>query len=506
MRARPARLGAFLAGAACCVGAGILLIQGAAQYKGSLSTYLAFNAAFLLLPVLALPRPRLYVYTFFAAFLFLGFWLKVVVQAAWDIGFIEPTGEFAGTPAQWDTALLLATCAALGMAGARILHLVLVQRSGKYRSATEHDPAPAWFVRYRRPVWVASIALIAILNTLNIQLAFFQIGVNPSVILPLRLNVLAAWLINIGFALWVAALVWWEFRARPRSCSLALVAPMFEAFSSSVSALSRLIYVIHAGPYWVALWERRHDVGRSLRRSALALLTASFVAFFCMSILTVLMFRILDYHDFSTLIPRESTRQEHRALVSKERQELSVKLTLLGDEVVLEHYARVIAYEVPHLFVHRWMGLEGVLAAASAPEAGRDLLVAMVTDDPKLGYHSLYQRVVKSPFVQDKSGRLTFLSNAGIVAILSFSGSLAVVGFGMLLLTGILLATEWVAERATGNPFFLAVAAGGLASVMSQTTYPYLTAVFVLQLWVAIGFVAAAERLRFGSVAQERPV
>jgi hypothetical protein len=503
MSDRKGHLSTFLAGATCCTGAGILLIQGAGGYEGSFLIYLAFNAAFLLLPVLALPRPRLYVYTFFTAFLFLGFWLKAVVQAGWDIGYIEPTGDFAGTPAQWDAALLMATCAALGVAGARLIHLVLARRSGRHLSPPRHEPAPAWFVRYRRPVWIASIALIAILNALNVQLAFFQIGVHPSLILPLRLNVLTAWLINIGFALWVAALVWWEFRARPRSFPVALVAPMFEAFSSSVSALSRLIYLIHAGPYWVALWERRRDVGRSLRKTTMTLLTAGFLAFFCMSVLLVLLLRVLDYHDFSTLVPRDSAN--HQALTAKERPALSEKLTLLDDEIVLKHYASVVAYEVPHLFVHRWMGLEGVLTAVSVPEPGRDLFVAALTDDPKLGYDSFYQRLARSPFVQDRGGRLTFLSNAGIVAILSFSGSLAVVGLGMMLITGVLLATEWVAERATGNPFFLAVAAGGLASVFSQTTFPYLSLVFVVQLWVAIAFVAAAERLRLGGAALERP-
>ena len=35
-----------------------------------------------------------------------------------------------------------------------------------------------------------------------------------------------------------------------------------------------------------------------------------------------------------------------------------------------------------------------------------------------------------------------------------------------------------------------------LANVTCQTTFPYLTAIFLLQMWVAIAFLAAIARLR----------
>ncbi len=60
--------------------------------------------------------------------------------------------------------------------------------------------------------------------------------------------------------------------------------------------------------------------------------------------------------------------------------------------------------------------------------------------------------------------------------------------------------TPEVARRWTGNPFLLAVSGAALANVVSQTTFFYLTLIFLLQMWVAVGFLAGLERLRIAAV------
>jgi hypothetical protein len=68
----------------------------------------------------------------------------------------------------------------------------------------------------------------------------------------------------------------------------------------------------------------------------------------------------------------------------------------------------------------------------------------------------------------------------------------------MALIVLIMIASEHVAQHFTGNPFFVSVAGAGLANVAAQMTFPYLSMIFLLQLWVAIAFVAFIERLRLG--------
>ena len=156
---------------------------------------------------------------------------------------------------------------------------------------------------------------------------------------------------------------------------------------------------------------------------------------------------------------------------------------------------RNIRLEIPQLVVQRWVGLEGVLAVGSLPERSAALLVTAITESPKTGADSLYQRTARIRYRVDDTRTFTFGSNAGPVAVLLFSGSLVVVALGMALIVGVLLATEAAAARWTGNPFLLAVAGAALANVVSQTTFFDPTAVFLFQLWIAIAFIAVLQRI-----------
>jgi hypothetical protein len=108
---------------------------------------------------------------------------------------------------------------------------------------------------------------------------------------------------------------------------------------------------------------------------------------------------------------------------------------------------------------------------------------------------SLFQRLANVPDVADPT-QFTFLTNAGPPALLLLSGSLAVVFLGMALIALVVIVTEEVNRKWLGNPFLLAVSGAALANVACQTTFPYLTGVFLLQMWVAIAFLAALERVR----------
>jgi hypothetical protein len=160
-----------------------------------------------------------------------------------------------------------------------------------------------------------------------------------------------------------------------------------------------------------------------------------------------------------------------------------------------QYYQKSLFSEVPRLFVHRWVGLEGVLSVSSAAERGRDVFLSVLTEDPKRGGDSVFQRVAKTHYLAENPRTNTYLSNAGITAILAFSGSLIVVFFGMALTVTILLLTEHYAQVLTGNPLLVAVAGAGAANVISQVTFPYLAVVYVLQLWIAIVFINVIQRI-----------
>jgi len=432
-----------------------LLVAGAitaawTRYSGSAALFLLFNLSFVALAAAAVPRPRAYGYTVLAALLSLGLWAKTLVHTIWEPVFLEPVGGFGNTPAEWDQALGAMTAAALGVLAARALHLFYARR----RLIASDSAAPRWFDGRRRIIWILTLAAIIVVNAANLKYAFYQIGVNTKGVLPLRLHVVFSWLVNIGFALWIAALLWWDYRSQPASLSRGIVAAFFEATASSVSAFSRILYLVHAGPYCLALWEERRRL--TLTRRALVVLVSAFVVPFVASIFAVFVLRAHYYPSNADV-------------------------------------GRNIKLELPQLVVQRWVGLEGVLAVGSVAERNTSLVVSAITESPKAGVESLFQRTVRTHYQANPD--FTFGSNAGPVAVLLFSGSLAVVGFGMALLTLLVLATEEAAARWTANPFLLAVSGAALANVLCQTTFFYLTLIFTVQLWLAIAAIGALSRL-----------
>jgi len=446
------------------------------RYPGSSFVFIIFNLCCFGLAALIFPKPRLYVYTFLAGFLVLGFWLKVVIHAIWSPGFMEPIGDFGNTPEEWDGALLAASCGALGVIGARCGHL--------WHAWKMHGPArsalalPAWFARWRRPVWGLTLLLLIGVSAANLQFAFYQVGVNPKFILPMRIHVVFAWLVNIGFALWIAALVWWEHLRGAGTLAGALVLSMIEAFFSSVSAFSRLMYPLNAGPYWLAMYERRKDLAAAVGGRSIATLLGCFLMFLVLSILAVFWLRVYFYYGYASGPPPA--------------------------EPLAGHVERTVKKQLPTLLIHRWVGLEGALAVGAMENRSAALLFEAIAESPKLAELSLYQRVAKVHYLSESPEQFTFLGNAGPVAILLFSGSPAVVFAGMALIGLVLVLTEEAARWLTGNPFLLAVSGAALANVVSQTTYFYLTLIFLVQLWVAVGFLAAVQRVDFRNVREGR--
>lgn len=428
--------------------AAAIAVAGLHRYPGSTAVYLFFNLCIAALVIAAFPRPRLYGYIALALFLVMGLWTKTMVHTFWRVDFLEPVGAFAGAESDWDRALLAICAAAAGVVAVRLLHLWYRRR----KEIPETSPIPGWFLRHRRAVWSATVIGLVAVNVANLEFAFYQIGVNPKLLLPLRLHVLASWLVNIGGALWIAALAWWDHQAGRHTLATAFV----EAFISSASAFSRLSYLVHAAPYWLVLLDRRRQLGIGNRW--LGILAAAFILLFVASLYAVFWLRATHYPANADL--RHNLRSE-----------------------------------VPQLVVQRWTGLEGVLAVTSAGQGNFELLRRAITESPRGGVNSVYAQAAKPRYSDDATRRYTFGSNVGPVALLLFSGSLAAVFAGMAVLAGSLVLTEELARRWTGNPFLVAVAGTALASVLSQTTFFYLTMIFFLQLWLAIAVLAVVARV-----------
>jgi hypothetical protein len=452
------------------------------RYGGTLGPWLAFHAASAALLLLVLPRPRSYAYAFLAALLFLGLWCKLLVHLLLGGQFIEPTGGFDGSGGSWDAALGAAAAGLLGVAGARAAWLGVARGAGE--PVPLAPPAPRWYLRARGPLWVGTLVGVLGLNLWNLEASFYQIGVNPRVVLPLHLNVPLAWGVNWGGAIAVACLAGWELRARPRSGAGVLLGSIVEAIASGISALSRSVYLFHTVPVLLGWIEtRRPRAGASGKRALLggALIVLAGLA---VSLLVVQGLRSVRYFAPVAAAPQAAFAGTPPAEAAG---------TPASERGSAPGYYAQMLQQLPFLLVHRWVGLEGVLSVSAYPAKEPALLLAALREDPRRGVQGLYQRIAGAAY--GESAHFTFLTLAGPVALLLYSGSVTVVAVGMALLTGVVLGTEALARHGTRNPLVVALAAIAMAYTVSQVTFPYLLAVFFAQLWVTLGAVALVERL-----------
>lgn len=445
------------------------------RYPGNLGPFLLFILSFPAMLALGLLRPRSFVYLFFSLFLYLGFWLKFVAHILFGIELLEPVGMFNGSPEAWDRALVAASAAALGVMVGRGGHIAWTRGRS---SVKREQRVPMWYEPMRVPLWIGTLSLLSLLNLWNVWAAFYQIGVNPRLILPAHLNVVAAWFVNLGFALWIAALVQWELCGTKSRPLLVLSLPILEGIVASVSTFSRLVFLLRALPYLVVAWQGKITALTMERRQKL-MFTALLAFGFVVSIGLVQVGRSIIY--FS---PSAETMLTGGNVTTQEVQQVANSAAV---------YIPQMMQQLPWLIVGRWVGLEGVLAVSSYPATGAQLLMQGVTEKPRLGNTSLYQNIAHASYKETQ--QFSFLTLPGIAGVLLYSGSALLVGGGLAVVTLLLIGAELVIEAWLPNPFLLSVTAVAMANVVCQLNFPYLTFVFFIELAVTLVGIWVCENL-----------
>ena len=275
-----------------------LPVAAATRHPGALPPLLLFDASFVLMLSLVLPQPRRYGYTFLAVFLFLGFWAKFNLHTLTGYDYSEPIGAFDGSGSSWDEALLVSAFGALGVSVARLVQLAIAPR--RQREAREIvDPpsskAPGWYETRRRLLWVGTVCAAVLLNVTNVFFDWFQIGVDANIDLPLYGNVAMGWTMKLGFALWLATLIFWESGRPDANLGRLLLVPVVEAAAVTTTCLSRGIYLYRVLPYVVVVAEQRRRFLQALGLRRLCAVAAVAVAVFVAALVAVSALRLVVY-------------------------------------------------------------------------------------------------------------------------------------------------------------------------------------------------------------------
>lgn len=488
-----------------------LLAGGLTGYSGSKITYILFSIVTGWMLVLGFRQRNSYGYLFLTVFLWLGFWFKLTIHAIFIYPFVEPVGSFSATGSAWDEVLQVASVGSVGVILGQ-LFFGFIKSHINFGHIRARPVIPSWYAASRKWLWIILIFVAVLVFFLNIKYGIHQIGLAPRTVLMWPLNAGIAWFLNIGLATAVAVLLWEDIRGK-KNIAISIYSVIAEALISSVSILSRAIYVFHAIPQlWVVYQLRNTLSGWSRAKTLLIVIifTASLVV--SISAVTTLRNYLFQSGVYSSTAYQEAyarwevlqgaiteVRLKIKTATPAEVLSLQGSLSeLLAEQQILEGILVIektkwndalnsgsteskvllneFGYQVTNGFakrilqlsVDRWIGLEGVMAVQSYEDKSIGLLWKALTNKSEVDRPDIYQAISNSIYLKSDTVKFRFATLPGISAFLYYSNSLFIVLLGTFIFSLAILFIEVVISGLTENPILCSLYGAMMASNVSQ--------------------------------------
>jgi hypothetical protein len=498
----------------------VATLAAAVDYPASLPPLL-LNGFLAGLLVRSLLSNRTSFFSFFLlAFLILGCWAKLVLHFILGTQFIEPIGAFDNSSKAWDSAML-----ALNIAFATLLACQAV--------ASRLQPPPV--IHIERPrgllkpsMWLA-ILLTALLLAANFKFAILKVGTEPALKLHSYVYVLVSFMIAWGNLILLATLGYWLVQARQMKLETLFYILILEGAVTAVSMGSRAQMILHvAAPFAVYLVHGR-DLVTALRFVQWVRILLVTAVLFVASLLLVSADRLQSFAQARPVVASMAigeqavsdvklapARPSTSLLIALADSAQAVagalapalpQLRLIANPILaapvyakpvpvtvapIEETAEVkrarwkgMLMELSKLVVDRWVGLEGILAVVSHENTGWPLFLRSLAERPEAGTQAIYQRMSNAQYQAFEN--FTFMTIPGPLAILLYSGNLAVLAAGLTLLFAAGILAERLASQLVGNVFTRATIGVALAYLVVQTNFPRVQMFFLIEL---LGFIA----------------
>lgn len=494
----------FLIGLSILLIASSIFIISLLVLKGLRFPYLVFSLISFAGLVLGLCQKKSYTYLYLSVFIWLGFWLKFSVHSIIGYQFIEPIGLFHGSAKNWEEVLNISSVGYCGVIVAGLLMLSFFKRSTSI-SVNTISP-PAWYLSVRKKLWVILLLATLVTAITNFSLSIHQIGLVPNTILIWPMNAIISWLINIGLITAILTLLWWDINLNI-SIGASIYAIIFEGFSSSISVMSRAIYIFHVVPSLLPLALNNNLKPRLWSRKKALLLIFGILFFFTLSISAVTTLRNYYYQadsysstklevistslkDINNKILRsrtsivsgdiealevlaklEETKLKTIEELNQELQKLesvkNSKTLILVNEFQYQIQGGMLQ-RILFLSVDRWVGLEGVMAVQAYPDKNIDTLLDSIESKRGGSQADIFQKISQSIYEKMAYEKYNFRSLPGFIAYLYFSGSFAVVFLGSIVLISLVMFLELGILALTGNRLLVSLYSAELANNVAQ--------------------------------------
>ena len=385
---------------------GIAVLGAAAlsEYRGAAWIYILFTVLSSAVLFFGFGRGAIFFDAFIGVLLWIGFWLKFSVRTAFSDGrFNISVGNFDGTPASLDKALLVVCCALAAILIARFVRQRWVFRYPEVLPEIAYSGLFAFYRKYRHAVLIGFVLAVLIVCLSNAWFGIYQRGQVARVNLPFGLNGVYAWMLMFGMASVSAILLRFEFEVNRDRYWIAISIALLETALSNISLWSRGMILNGSSLLYGAVAQFRRSEPR-LRVGLASFVLLAFVGFFVVSVLSVNWLRASAFYD------------AHPDIATGEA--VSEQTTLL--------------------FLDRWVGVEGVMAVVGSDHTGWDVFGEALAERFDTSSNAFYdQHFVESAYDNTRGDGTHFISLPGYIAFLFYPGSylfllVAVFAFSML--------------------------------------------------------------------------
>lgn len=440
------RLYAYIFYAVICV----LSFLAFLRYPGQGQIYLLFTVMSNALLYFGFRKNAIYFDSFIGIFFWLGFWLKLTIRVAFlDGQFHDPVGNFDGSGAAFDRALLVTSCGFLGLLAASYLRNKYVFTYPQKITEVDQEGLMNAYRNHRMAILSGFVIVFVTVAATNFYFGIYQRGAIPRTILPYGLGGIYSWLLQFGLASVSGLILHSEFTLNRKTSYPVVILSLGEEFLANVSLLSRgMVLNTSALGYGVFKSLKLKSIESSFRFLAVSFLI--FLILFGSSVVLVQQLRsIVGFEEI------------------KERMERKTHLR-----------------EIKLLFLDRWVGIEAVMAVSSYPKQGWDLWSEAWRESyaNKMSFYDTH--FITSPYIDTDMTKYHHISLPGILAFCFYPGSFPFLFLCMFLVGAIAAAIEVSVFKLGGGNIIL-------CSLLAQV---------VAYRYAHFGYTPSQSYLLFGSI------